>query len=150
LEIEHNRLFYGPHGPLVPPFESIQTRWGTINIAPDLIERYRAFGYNVRFGLPADHLAAELGYMAHLCHLEARASEEAKLEVVQAVAREQNSFLSDHVRTWVGRLARDVRRSSPDSFFADFLEIVRDFVSADATLHMHEVELATGWASHWK
>ncbi len=80
----------------------------------DVAGFYRAFGFEARGERP-DHLAAELEFLALLCLLEARALLAGQLEQARVCAEARQSFLQDHLLTWLPSFQEKVERltSSP-------------------------------------
>jgi TorA maturation chaperone TorD len=82
------------------------------------------------YPVPPDHLAVELEFMAFLCQREASIWQEGSLDL--HLLSLERSFLSRHLRRWLARFARDVRRQAPDNPYRDAVEAVEAFVVHDA------------------
>ncbi|WP_448592853.1 TorD/DmsD family molecular chaperone [Thermoflexus hugenholtzii] len=80
--------------------------------------------------MPPDHLAVELEFMAFLCQREASVWQGGSLDL--HLLSLERWFLSRHLRRWLARFARDVRRQDPDNPYRDAVEAVEAFVVHDA------------------
>lgn len=70
-------------------------------------------------GIPEDHVAAELDFMAHLCG-------ESQLD--PAYYRRQKGFFKEHIQNWVPRLAMDVAKYARTDFYKALAAITTGFV----------------------
>jgi len=93
---------------------------------------YRGMGLvpSGAYPMPPDHLAVELEFMAFLCQREASIWQEGPPDL--RLLSLERSFLSRHLRRWLARFARDVRRQAPDNPYRDAVEAVEAFVVHDA------------------
>lgn len=133
LEIEYNRLFVGPAHPLAPPYESLYRDRGGLVMGPSVqavLARYAEVGIALapdHRDLP-DHVAAELGFMAHL------AAEEAAAEGNEALAWRQRAaaFLGLHLTVWLPQFCQRVREAGCHPFYPALADLAEAFVKWDA------------------
>ena len=132
LEIEYNRLFVGPGRPQAPPYESVYRDARGLVMGPTAREverRYAEAGLGLapnHRDLP-DHVATELGFMAHLALQEAEAQPK---EALTWLDRER-AFLRDHLAVWLPRFCQRVREASRHPFYAALAELTVTFVNLD-------------------
>lgn len=132
LEIEYNRLFVGPGRPQAPPYESVYRDARGLVMGPTAREverRYVEAGLGLapdHRDLP-DHVATELGFMAHL------ASQEAEAQPRDALAwlDRERAFLRDHLVVWLPRFCQRVREASRHPFYSALAELTVTFVNLD-------------------
>ena len=74
-----------------------------------------------------DHVATELGFMAHL------ASQEAEAQPRDALAwlDRERAFLRDHLVVWLPRFCQRVREASRHPFYSALAELTVTFVNLD-------------------
>ncbi len=132
LEIEYNRLFVGPAPPQAPPYESVYRDARGLVMGPTAREverRYAEAGLGLapdHRDLP-DHVATELGFMAHLASQEAEAQPQDALIWLDRA----RAFLRDHLAVWLPRFCQRVREASRHPFYAALAELTVTFVNLD-------------------
>jgi len=106
LLVEHTRLFGGlskTYG-APPPYESVAREGkllGECTIAVSAAYSAAGFDAPVPEAGPADHLGAELRFLALLCHRESEARQAGCEGEASAWLERERSFLDDHVLKWV-------------------------------------------------
>ena len=129
LAIEFTRLFGGisqTYGGL-PPFESVVRtgNWGgdmvlevlaayaDADIAPPLPE-----------ASPADHLAAELRFLAIACHRESEAWQADDIQMAMDWVRRERDFLDQHVLRWVPEYCQKATGMAETPFYRSLLSLM--------------------------
>lgn len=122
----------------VPPYEASQHGSGpqplggpNVQVIADVAGFYRAFGFQARGERP-DHLGAELEFLALVCTQEAYARLAGREEDAEVCARARQSFLREHLGTWVRALRTRVQQASPRPALYHLLALVDALVRADA------------------
>ncbi len=126
LAIEFTRLFGGvsKSGGSLPPYESVVRtgQWGgetvdaviaaynDADIVPPLPE-----------ASPADHLAAELRFMAISCHRESEAWLAGDVQTALGWVRRERDFLDHHVLRWMPTYCATSARSAETAFYRALL-----------------------------
>ena len=80
-----------------------------------------------------DHIAMELGYLAHLCQKEqgfAATGDDARLTRTLEMERD---FLAGHLAVWIGLLRDGINEKSRHSYFRAVSELAEQFVRSDLT-----------------
>ncbi len=132
LEIEYNRLFFGPGRPLAPPYESLYRDGGGLVMGPSA-QAVQACYAEAGFALAPDqrdlpdHVAAELAFMACL------AAEEAAAEGKEAMRwrERQDAFLGQHLAAWLPAFCQRVRSAARHPFYLALAELAEAFVEWD-------------------
>jgi TorA maturation chaperone TorD len=137
LEKEHVRLFRV--NPEAPPYESVYTdpdRLATGLITAQLARGYLARGLQVPqcLGEPADHVAVELQFLAHLCSLEARAWDLKAADEAGDLLTSEQAFLAGHLGRWFPAMARRIRLAHREEFYVVTSEAVEAFIRHDRDL----------------
>lgn len=130
LNVEMTRLLEGPGLTPAPPYASYylhgrqlmgpaaqkvrQVYWQW-QVAPDS-----------EVNLPADHLALELGFLAHLAQLAAESGSEAG--TVLAASRD---FLRQHLLPWLPRFCAALATASADPFFIGLAYFTQAAIQSD-------------------
>ncbi len=114
LGADFERIFAGD-APRVLPLES-SYRPGVS--AGDLLGIYEDLGFHQLTGLPADHLANELGYFAALGVLAASPEEHL------------TSFAREHLRPWAGACLAEISQSAATMFYQGVGAIGMDFIES--------------------
>ncbi len=73
----------------------------------------RKFKRPEEFREPDDHVSMELAFMRQMCLLIARLLEEGKEDKIEAVYREQRTFLEEHMLKWIPAFCREVAARGP-------------------------------------
>lgn len=113
LAVEHTRLLAGlaKHYGAPPPYESVLREDklpGESTIAVSAAYAEAGFDPPVPEAGPADHLGAELRFLALLCHREREAWQTGERAAAAAWVERQRAFLDDHVLQWVPQHCQQV------------------------------------------
>jgi TorA maturation chaperone TorD len=125
---EYTRLFIGPHGPEVNPYESFYLT-GRLLDRPlaDVRACLKAIGIEKleQYSEPEDCLAFELEVMRWLIAKQMAApdtQEESRL------LRLQSDFLKEHLLVWVPACAKDIERAEGARFYPALAKIIEGFL----------------------
>ena len=80
---------------------------------------------------PADHIALELDYMAHLVGQGLCAAEAGNGEAVSSSVASQLAFLREHLLNWVPSFAHDVERYAETGFYRGIGKMTLGFLEMD-------------------
>jgi TorA maturation chaperone TorD/NAD-dependent dihydropyrimidine dehydrogenase PreA subunit len=133
LEAEFTRLFLGPGRRVAHPYESVYREGRTMGDTTLDVRRWLA-GEGLapdRRVLP-DHVSIELALMSHLAVREARAWESGDEHEAWDLLARQESFLHDHIVTWLPLFCRRVLMGRPHQHYADLARSTEAFVTDDA------------------
>lgn len=115
---EYHRLFLGPGRPVAPPFESVYRDRTILGpSAQSFLRELREAGVEPPedFRLPADHVALELEYLAHLALGAEEARGAGRWEEAGALSDRARRFVDDRLAGWLpaflGRLETGAPRS---------------------------------------
>lgn len=143
LRADHTALFLsGSRDRSVQPYESAHVAvpdHAQPMVSAAVATTYRNAGLvvTIRGELP-DHVAIELEFLAHLCHLEG----DAVGGEIDRWRRERDAFLTAHALRWFGRFAESIDASSPGSAYGTIAGTAHRLVEDDALLL--DVLLAAG------
>jgi DMSO reductase family type II enzyme chaperone len=133
LEIEYNRLFVGPGRPEAAPYESVYRDPHGQVMGPatrDVVRHYREAGLapaSDHHDLP-DHVAMELSFMAYLALEESTAQG----EEAQIWLEKEQTFLQEHLGTWLPLFCQRVTAASRHPFYTALARLTSAFVDLDA------------------
>lgn len=119
---EWRRLFRGEAALVGCPWEGVY-RCGA-RPCTHVSRCYAAAGLDeLEPGVPPDHVAAELAFVASLI--------DRWVDALDEDARWMGDyFLREHVGPWVPRFCADLRRASPDGFYAGLADLLDDVVAS--------------------
>ena len=120
LNVEATRLFEGPGRPVAPPYASYYLHGRLMGPAAIAAHQfYLAHGALPDAGakLPPDHLALELGFMAHLAARSQEAAASGNPGESWENTLASREFLEEHLLTWIPRFTEDVVRAADGPFF---------------------------------
>lgn len=137
LASEYVRLLVGPAALPAPPWESVyrdSQRTIMTKTTLDVRNAYRAQGFIPRLypRVPDDHVALELDFLASLADETVDACEREDAAGCRAVLEASARFVEQHLGTWVGAFACDMREKGDSVFYATVAEALASFVAADA------------------
>lgn len=131
LEQEYTYLFQ--RQTLAAPYEGsylVQSFFVQPQMLADVGAFYSAFGFQVKGDL-ADHLGAELEFMAVLCLKEAYAREQGWAEQAETCAQARRRFLAEHLGRWLPVFVMRVKDNARLPFFAALAELTEALVLHD-------------------
>lgn len=117
------------------PYESTYADGDRLLMRPvrdDVVRAYAEAGFAVDpvLGLPEDHLAFELAFVAHLARREADAREAGDVRAADEAAGRRAAFARDHLARWVPRFAADWARATRSPFYRAVAQILADLTRA--------------------
>ena len=133
LLVDYTRLFLGPIQALAQPYESA---WLGVpeqteeNPPPVVVDLYREGGFDIDddfMELP-DHVAVELEFLYLLTFNKNQADRTGNLDVVAAIEKLQQRFLSQHLGAWIGPFAAAVAGSAQTAFYCELATLTEQFV----------------------
>ncbi len=141
LDQQFQDLFLVPLGRYVTPYEAV---YRDERVVDDQVVRgllmgpstlavkalYRETGLDVAedvLELP-DHVGLELGCMASLCQVEARAWERGDAETVQRARELQRRLLEEHLLQWVPSLCARIHGNAPGPFYRGIAMLTEAFL----------------------
>ncbi|WP_376791387.1 molecular chaperone [Thermoflexus sp.] len=132
LNIEMTRLMEGPGRVPAPPYASFYLCGGQLMGPPAIAARQIYLTWQAipeaDWRLPADHIALELGFLAHLARRARQAADpEERARALQA----SRDFLQQHVWSWVPHFCQALREASADPFFRGLAELTQEAVGLD-------------------
>ncbi len=115
---EYHRLFLGPMKPLAPPFESVYREgvsYGSSTAA--FLRELKEVGLEPAegFGLPADHVAMELEYLAILLGHAEDARRKGQHEDAEAWSLRARAFVDAHLARWLPAFFSRLESAEPRS-----------------------------------
>ena len=157
---EYTRLFVGPHGPAINPYESFYLT-GCLLDRP--LADVRAFLKSAgiekleEYPEPEDFLAFELDVMSWLIGKQATATDP---QEQTRVFHLQSDFLNEHLLVWAPACGRDIERAAGANFYRFAAKILQGFLALESSF-LRELGFATAtsldavrlrYASHrtWK
>jgi TorA maturation chaperone TorD len=112
---EYTRLFIGPYKLPCPPWESVYTspkRLMMQSAYTDLQQLYEEAGLAINNAdIMADHIGAELNFLAVLCR---KLDSGSKKDIYAPVLR---TLLHDHLMKWAPSFAHDMERATESPFY---------------------------------
>lgn len=94
---------------------------------------YRSEGLTPKYGRVdfADHIGAELTFMAHLCRRQAKALAEGNGLVVSCLEEKQRRFASDHLFGWIEDFCKALEDGAATQFFKGLARMLRAFAAME-------------------
>ena len=137
LAAEYARVFLGMSRRPVAPYESVYTSPTGLMMQEardEVVALYRREGFSVdeSMHLPEDHIAFELGFMAGLIRNAMAALDAGDGAEAERLAAVRESFVADHLASWVPSLAQDVEKRAATGFYRGLAALTRDFIEAEA------------------
>ncbi|MBS4008192.1 MAG: molecular chaperone TorD family protein [Clostridium sp.] len=139
LQAEHSFLLIRGACQTVHPYASVYlSEWK--RVMGDAWEKARIFINESGFSLPEegenkymeDHLSVECEFMQLLCRAAAKATRRKKHDQLLASLKLQETFLREHMLTWVSKYCADVVRVSNHGFYRGMAKITEAFLVLDA------------------
>lgn len=132
LNVEMTRLLEGPGQTPAPPYASYYLHEGRL-MGPAAVAAQRAYlAWQVvpetGSKIPADHIALELGFLAHLAQVAAQAESDAdRLAALEA----SRQFLHRHLMPWLPQFCAALSEAAADPFFVGLAGFTRTAVNED-------------------
>lgn len=136
LAVEYANLFLGVKGLPHPSESAYKSGFLMGGSTEDVIRTYRDAGVNLKkdFREPADHVAAELYFMAYLSQKAAESlANGRKYEVGKCLQIMQN-FLDNHLLSWVPSFAENILKFAETDFYRGLAAITKKFIELNKTL----------------
>ncbi len=130
LRIEMTRLLEGPGRTPAPPYASFYLDGMRLMGYPARRAQQTYLEYGVlpeASGLPADHLATELGFLAYL------AEQGLTLESDPKPFQVSLAFLQEQVQPWVTSFCVALENAAQEAFFIRLAQFTRAYLEEDAT-----------------
>ena len=139
LQAEYSFLFIRGGCQTVHPYASVYlSEWK--RVMGDAWEKARIFITEAGFALPEegenrykeDHLSVECEFMHLVCKAAAKTIQRRKHDQLLASLKLQETFLREHILTWVPKYCDDVIRVSSHAFYRGMAKITEAFLIQDA------------------
>lgn len=143
LNREHSRLMAGPGLPPAPPYGSYYrdpegTLFGSEN--QSVAEVYRRHGFAPASpGVPADHLALELEFMAALAGAATVTAAQKRGVDLRDSLKAQRAFLREHLIPLSRAFTNRLLEAKPSDFFAGLAQLLYQYLTSDLAF-LEEVE----------
>ena len=135
---EYTRLFIGPHGPVINPYESFYLTGCLLDRPLANIRTFlKAVGIEKQAGYtePEDFLAFELEVMRWLITKQIAAANSAEEKRWLCV---QLNLLKDHLLVWVPACAEEIERAQGANFYRGAAMLLRGFLEMELNLFRAE------------
>ena len=150
LNVEATRLFEGPGKPVAPPYASYYLNgrlMGHPAIAANQFYLSKAALPEPEGGVPPDHVAVELGFMAYLARRMERSFAAAKTREALSALEASREFIDEHLVTWLPRFDEDMVRGADSGFFSGLAQFTQASLNWDRqwleTLEAEQLEGAS-------
>jgi len=139
LQAEHSFLLIRGGCQTIHPYASVYlSEWK--RVMGDAWGKARVFISEAGFGLPEegenkymeDHLSVECEFMHLLCRAAVKATRRKKNDQLLTSLKLQETFLREHILTWVPKYCKDVVRVSNHAFYRGMAKITEAFLIQDA------------------
>lgn len=132
LNVEMTHLFEGPGLPIAPPYASYylnekQLMGPSAITARQFYLQWRALPES-EIRLPDDHIALELGFLAHLAEHAIHVENETDKLALLAASRE---FIQNHLKPWLPPFIAAQTKVEVDAFFIGLAHLLRETIEAD-------------------
>lgn len=136
---EYTRLLIGPGKVPAPPWESVYLSKDRLLFQESTLKVRRAYqAYGL---LPAeyprvadDHLAMELGFMAHLARISEERFDADDTQGFVQVLTDQKAFLDDHLLKWIGTFAEKMQESKTNLFYPQMAQLAERAITFDRAI----------------
>lgn len=151
---EYDNLFVVPLGQYTTPYEAVYRderevagkKVRGLLMGPstvDVIQRYKRTGAQLDSSIKElpDHIGVELAFMEFLCEREAEALEKEGSSERDLLQKEQATFLSDHLMTWLPRLVQAIHQKGRMGLYKKLATLTEETVREDLA-SLKEMETA--------
>ncbi|OIQ11472.1 TorD/DmsD family molecular chaperone [Neomoorella thermoacetica] len=136
LRWDYTRMFVGPYQLPAPPWESAYLNDERLLFQEETLAVRRIY---LRYGfIPRnyhqeadDHLGMELEFMFRLSEMVAGKVAVRDTVGAEAILKDQEVFMADHLLKWVPRFAGDVMHSSATDFYQGMASLLKGFIYLD-------------------
>lgn len=132
LNVEMTRLLEGPGLTPAPPYASFYLHDGRLMgpMAADARMSYLAWEIipDTTGRIPDDHIALELGFLAHLAQLAAETDDDQRRD---AALRDSQRFVEEQLSTWLGKFLKDLHDAAHDPFFRELARLTEAAITTD-------------------
>jgi TorA maturation chaperone TorD len=135
LALEHTRLFVGPGRVPAPPYGSVYHEGHVLmgESTLDAMRQYREAGFSFApdAGMLADHVVAELSFLAVLADEEAQAWTAGDEAGAWVWLGRRGAFLCDHLGAWAPLLCQRILSATDEPFYRAVAVSLRELVAVD-------------------
>jgi TorA maturation chaperone TorD len=144
VALDFEGLMRVPGAMYTHPYESVyrsrrrdeeELRWGGIfgNQARDAERYYHSEGLEPIFDRVdfADHIGAELTFMAHMCRKTAEALRTKQVDTSEHLQAKQQAFAQNHLLTWAEDFSAELKRKAATPFFEAVADLLVVFVAME-------------------
>ncbi|WP_406677954.1 TorD/DmsD family molecular chaperone [Moorella sp. ACPs] len=136
LRWDYTRMFVGPYQLPAPPWESAYLNEERLLFQEETLAVRRAYlSYSFiprNYHREADdHLGLELEFMFRLSEMVAGKAAVRDAVGAEAILKDQEAFLTDHLLKWVPRFAEDVIHSATTDFYQGMARLLKGFIYLD-------------------
>ncbi|MFW6401427.1 MAG: molecular chaperone TorD family protein [Desulfohalobiaceae bacterium] len=137
LRVDHAQLFVGPFQLAAPPFGSVylEQRQTLMGESTQMVkELYRQAGLEMdpEYNSPADHISAELEFLAYLLLLQGKLQTEEKDQVLELCRR----FLHHHLGARIEPFTSLVEQGAGTDFYQALARLSRQLVLQEARAYL--------------
>ena len=144
LAVDYTNLFLGVKG-LPHPSES-SYKYGFImgNSSEEVLQTYQEANLNLKenYREPADHIAVELYFMAHLCNKTAEKIKYNNEREAKKYLQIMQNFIEKHLLSWIHAFTDDILKSAETPFYKGVAIITRRFVELNRTIVNYALKLS--------
>lgn len=139
LAADYNRLFLGMGPHPVAPYESVYTSEEGLlmqDARDEVVAAYQTEGLDAPegFGLPEDHMALELDFMAQMSKRSVAAVESGDDGETKRTLAVQEAFLRDHLSRWSETFCNEIQTRACTSFFRGIALMTKEQIENDRLL----------------
>jgi len=148
LRIEYCRLFVGPYRLPCPPYGSVYLDGGVV-MGPSTVaalDIYASEGWQLSSSLaePADHVAAELEFMAGMCAAAQRTAMVGDEVELARCLEAQRCFLAEHLGRWGRTFAARVKAATTSDLYRSLAEVLEAWIPLDEDILCAQVLALAG------
>jgi TorA maturation chaperone TorD len=145
LQAEYSHLFILGARESIHPYASVYlSQWKRVQGDAWLAARrfLREAGYAVKEDkkIFEDHLSVECEFLAALCKAAVKATKKKTADKLVEILKLQESFLREHMLTWVPKYCEDIVRVSKHPFYSACAKITEGFLRLDAEILKQIIE----------
>ncbi|MEM3796927.1 MAG: molecular chaperone TorD family protein [Candidatus Bathyarchaeia archaeon] len=136
LAVDYANLFLGVKGLPHPSESSYKCGFMMANPSEEVLKIYQKTNLNLKENYiePADHIAVELYFMAHLCQKTAERIADNNMDEAKKCLQIMQNFLEKHLLSWIYAFTEDVLKSAETEFYKGVAVITKRFIELNRTL----------------